>query len=78
MLRQEPCEWRNARPAWWLLYGIAALLVAMIGLVEMFVEGGGLREILEAVTVVGGFALISFWLRLNRIALELERGRRQT
>ena len=78
MLPRETCEWRNARPAWWLLYGIAALLVAMIGLVEGFVPGGGLREILEAVTVVSGFALISFWLRLNRIALELEQGRRQT
>ena len=78
MLPRESCEWRNAKPAWWLLYGIAALLVAMIGLVEAFVPGMGLREILEAVTVVGGFALISFWLRLNRIALELKRERRQT
>jgi len=78
MLRQEPCEWRNARPAWWLLYSIAALLVTMLGLVEKFVEGGGLREILEAATVVAGFGLISFWLQRNRIALELEQGRHRT
>ena len=78
MLRPEPCEWHNTRPAWWLLYAIAALFVAMVGLVERFVDGGGLRQILEAVTVVAGFGLIRFWLRHNRIALELEQGRRRT
>jgi hydrogenase/urease accessory protein HupE len=52
--------------------------MATIGLVEGFVEGGGLREILEAVTVLAGFGLIGFWLQRNRIALELEQGRRQT
>ena len=78
MFQPEPCEWRNTRPAWWLLYAIAALLVTMIGLVERFVDGGGLREILEAVTVVAGFGLIRFWLRRNRIALELEQGRHRT
>jgi hypothetical protein len=50
----------------------------MIGLVERFVEGGGLREILEAATVLAGFGLISFWLQRNRIALELEQERHRT
>ena len=78
MLGRQECEWHNTRPAWWLLYAIAALFVAMVGLVERFVEGGGLRQILEAITVVAGFALIGYWLRRNRIALELEQGRRRT
>jgi hydrogenase/urease accessory protein HupE len=78
MLRQEPYGWHNTRPAWWLLYAVAALFVAVVGLVEMFVEGGGLRQTLEAVAVVAGFGLIRFWLRHNRIALELEQGRKRT
>jgi hydrogenase/urease accessory protein HupE len=78
MLQHEHSEWRDTRPAWWLLYAIAALLVATVGLVERFVEGQGLREVLEAVTVVSGFGLLRFWLRSNRIALELEQGRRRT
>jgi hypothetical protein len=78
MFQQEPIGWHDTKPAWWLLYAIAALLVAMIGLVEDFVPGGGLRQILEVVTVVAGFGLIRFWLQRNRIALELEHGRRRT
>ena len=78
MLLHEHSEWRDTRPAWLLLYGIAALLVGMVGLIERFVEGGGLRQVLEAVTVVIGFGLLRFWLRSNRIALELEQGRRRT
>jgi hydrogenase/urease accessory protein HupE len=71
-------EWRNTRPRWWLLYVIAALLVAVVGLVELSVDGQRLREILEALTVMAGFGLIGVWLRGNRIALDLERGRRRT
>ena len=41
MLRQERCGWQNPRPTWWLLYVIGALLVAVVGLVEMFVDGQG-------------------------------------
>jgi ABC-type antimicrobial peptide transport system permease subunit len=67
----------NTRPTWWLLYVLAALLVAVVALVEMFVEGAGVRKVLETVTTVGGFGLIGIWLRGNRIALELERGRRR-
>ncbi|HXD99778.1 MAG TPA: hypothetical protein VN646_24705 [Candidatus Acidoferrum sp.] len=78
MLRQERCGWQNPRPTWWLLYVIGALLVAVVGLVEMFVDGQGLREILETMAVVSGFGLIGVWLRRNRLALELEQGRRRT
>jgi hypothetical protein len=76
--RSTRCGWRNPRPTWWLLYVIAALLVAVVGVVEMFVDGQGLREVLETVAVVSGFGLIGVWLRRNRLALELEQGRRRT
>ncbi|HEX2437579.1 MAG TPA: hypothetical protein VHT71_04655 [Methylomirabilota bacterium] len=72
------CESRNSRPRWWLIYVITALLVAAVGLVETSVEGERLREILESLAVVVGFGLIGVWLRRNRIALELEQGRRRT
>ena len=78
MLREESSGWRNVRPLWWLLYAIAALFVAVVWLVERFVEGGGLREILETMAVVAGFALIRVWLWRNRVALEMEQGRRRT
>jgi len=71
-------EWRNTRPRWWLLYVIATLLVAVVGLVELSVDGQRLRETLEALAVVAGFGLIAMWLRGNRIALDLEQGRRRT
>jgi hypothetical protein len=76
--RSARYEWRNTRPRWWLLYVIAALLVTVVGLVELSVDSLRLREILEALVVMAGFGLIGVWLRGNRIALELEQGRRRT
>jgi hydrogenase/urease accessory protein HupE len=75
--RSTRYEWRHTRPRWWLLYAIAALLVAVVGLVELSVDGQRLREILEALAVMAGFGLIGVWLRGNRIALDLEQGRRR-
>ena len=69
--------WKDPRPAWCLLYLIGALLMAVLGLVEGFVESGVLRSILEAITAIAGFGLIGVWLHLNRLALELDRGRRR-
>jgi hypothetical protein len=66
---------KDPRSAWCLLYLIGALLMAVLGLVESFVETGVLRSILEAMTAIAGFALIGVWLHLNRLALELDRGR---
>jgi len=76
MLRQERsvrCEMRGPRPTWWLLYIIAALPVMAVGLLEIFVDAGALRQILEALAVIGGFGLISLWRRSNRIALDISR-----
>jgi hypothetical protein len=77
-VQQSRRHGRNPRPAWCALYVIAVLLVAVVGLVEMHVGGEGLRKVLEVLTVVAGIGLIAVWLRSNRIALELERGRRRT
>ena len=67
----------QSEPTWWLLYIIAPLLVAVVGLVEMFVDGEGLRKVLETVTTAAGFGLILVWLWGNRVALELEQCRRR-
>lgn len=69
-------EMRRSGPTWWLLYAIVLLLLAVVWLVEVLVDGETLRTILELVTVVAGFALIGAWRWRNRIALELEKGRR--
>jgi hypothetical protein len=61
------------QPTWWLLYVIAAFLVAVVGLIEMFVDAGVLRKVLDVLTVIGGFGLIALWRRSNRIALDLGR-----
>ena len=65
------------RPRWWCLYAVGAVLVAMLGLVETEVGEGTLRTVLEVVIAVAGFGLMSVWLRVNRLALELEKGRRR-
>jgi hypothetical protein len=57
------------------LYAIAALPVAVVGLLEIFVDAGALRQILEALAVIGGFGLLALWRRSNRIALDM--GRRE-
>ena len=68
-------EGRPPRPTWWLLYLIAALVVAVVGLVQCCVDAAGLRKILESLSVIGGFGLVALWRRENRIALDLERRR---
>jgi hypothetical protein len=65
------------RPAWWALYLIAVLVVAVVGIEEACIAGAITCRILETITVVVGFGSISVWLRFNRIALDLERGRRR-
>lgn len=65
------------RPTWWCLYALSAALVGMVGLVETEVEAGTLRTVLEVLASVAGFALMGVWLRVNRLALDLEKGRRR-
>ena len=59
------------KPTWWQLYGLAALLVALIGAIEVGVPPGALRTTLESAAVVLGFGLMLVWRRHNRVALEL-------
>ena len=65
------------RPTWWGLYCIAALFVAVVGLVEAYVDGVVLRKVLETIAVVVGFGSICGWLHVNRIAFDLDKGRRR-
>jgi len=63
------------KPAWWQLYGLGAMLVALIGMIEAGVPSGTLRTILESAAVVLGFGLMLVWRHYHRTALELERRR---
>src|SRR5258706_12884758 len=47
----------------------------LCGLIEVFVPTGALRAILQIVTVMMGFGLMAFWVRCNRVPLELEQTR---
>jgi hypothetical protein len=60
------------KPTWWLLYAIGISLVGALALVELFVREDGVRSVLEIAVVVIGFALMAFWSRRNRVALELD------
>jgi hypothetical protein len=72
-LQERSSTWGRGerKPAWWALYGIAALLLAVVGLLEAYVEVGLVRRILECLAVLAGFGSIQLWLRSNRIALDL-------
>jgi hypothetical protein len=65
------------KPTWWLLYVIGLSLVGVLALVELCVPEKGLRIVLQMVVVVIGFALMAFWNRRNRVALELDECRRR-
>jgi len=66
------CERRDAKPAWWLLNAIGLLLLGLLALVEMFVQAGGLRGVLEIAVVIAIFRLMATWVRHHRVAIELE------
>src|SRR2546428_13165748 len=65
------CERRDAKPAWWLLNAIGLLLLGLLALVEMFVQAGGLRGVLQIAVALAISRLIATWARLNRVAIEL-------
>ena len=69
-------DWRDAKPAWSLLYVIALFQAGLVALIEISVPPGALRTTLESVVVVAGFGLMLTWRRLNRARLDLENGRR--
>jgi hypothetical protein len=59
------------RPSWWLLYAIAAVMVALVALIETSVPSDGPRVTLETAVVVTIFALMLRWVRANRGRIEL-------
>ena len=61
----------EARPSWWLLYGTAAVMVAMIAVVETSVTSERARVTLELPAVIGVFAAMLRWVRANRGRIEL-------
>ena len=63
------------KPAWWQLYGIGVLLVALIGLIEAVLSAGALRTTVESAAVIFAFVLMAIWRRHNRMALDLARRR---
>jgi hypothetical protein len=67
-MRLQEQSRRGGRPAWWVLYVIGALMIAVVGLVEVFVDGERSRKVFETLAVVAGFGVTRIWVRFNRIA----------
>jgi hypothetical protein len=61
----------HPRPRWCGLYVLAALLVALVGVVDAFMPTGAWRRALEIGIVVIGFGAMRLWVRANRLALDL-------
>jgi hypothetical protein len=62
-MRAHPID---KRPASWPLYGMGAMLVGAIGLIETSVPSSAARLFLDLATVVAVFMLLLGWLRVNR------------
>jgi hypothetical protein len=60
------------KPAWWLLYVTVLMMGALLVLVEGAVVDTTIRTVLETVIALATFGLMLLWLRLNRVAMELE------
>ena len=67
----------SRRPAWAWLYASAALALAPFVLVVTHVPAGAVRTIIEVVAALILIGTLALWVRLNRIALELQ-GRRDS
>jgi hypothetical protein len=65
----------NGRPAWGWLYAWAALALAPFFLVVRIVPAGAVRTLMEVVAALILIGTLVRWVRVNRIALELQ-GRR--
>ena len=59
------------KPTWWLLYTNGAVLVGVVGLLEISVAGDAARLMLELGAVIAMFVLMLCWLRVNRGRIEL-------
>ena len=75
MYGMERANRMNRRPAWGWLYASAALALAPFVLVAKVVPEGAVRTLMEVVAALILIGALASWVRVNRIALELQ-GRR--
>jgi len=61
----------DKRPTWWLLYGMGAMLVGLVVVIEASVASVATRLFLELGTVVAMSLLMLGWLRANRARIAL-------
>ena len=61
----------TAKPRWWLLYSVSALMLGTIGMLERYVLAGPVRTVLECAAVVLAFGLMLFWRRCNRARFDV-------
>jgi hypothetical protein len=57
------------KPAWWMLYGLLALLGAAFALVDWLVPAAGARQTIDLAVVSIVFLLMALWVQLNRAAI---------
>jgi ABC-type nickel/cobalt efflux system permease component RcnA len=68
---------RSPKPTWWPLYVLMILLIGLIALVEATVAERGPRVVLESFVVIALFGMMWWWLRSNRVAMELQNAERR-
>jgi hypothetical protein len=67
----EGYEGTNPKATWWPLYSIVGLCVGLLGVVEVGVPAGAVREGLEVLVTLLLFTLMLGWIHVNRLALTL-------
>jgi hypothetical protein len=71
MCDARPASAARPRPRWRRLYAIAALAGATFALTEISVQARPLRIALECGIAVAAWGASVFWIRANRVALDL-------
>lgn len=62
----------SRKPAWRLLPCIVAVMGALLAVIERIALPPALRTILQIAITAGGFSMIGFWIRCNRIAMAMK------
>ena len=68
---------RDRKPAWWLLYASALVLVGLVWLIETSVSSGIACTVLELAAVAASFTVMIAWVRQNRLLIEVDERRRR-
>ena len=61
----------DPKPTWWQLYSIVGLGLGLLGVVEVGVAPGAVREGLDLLVTLLLFTLMLGWIHVNRLALTL-------